>query len=436
MKTRSFLPALVFCIVLPWLSIQAAPPNVVLLSVDTLRADHLGCYGHKYDTSPNIDAFAKNALVFEDCVCEVPLTNPSFGAMMSSLYPRMTGTTRNGLRMPASVPLLAERFHAAGYYTACVQSNWTLKKKLSGLARGFDVYDDDFHEKRWGFMKAERYAEDVTSIALKLLRDRDAAKPFFFWVHYSDPHAPYEYHRDFNPTGEKLWCLQGKERIPVKYDSEIAFMDSYIGRLLEALPKENTVILFTADHGESLYEHDYLGHGRRIYQDNLHVPLIVQAPGVTPGRTPMPTCVLDIAPTLLAFAGIDPVPGMLGKNLLQGNGPNSAIPLSRTRFFETYGGAVPKFPGAKAIMGDRKPMRQGMCHEGWKFIVGGEKPELYFLPEDRGELKNLAAQKQDIVADFRKRLVLWNKEHLRGESEPAELSEDDIQALESLGYLE
>ena len=155
----------------------AAPPNIVLLSVDTLRADHLGCYGYKLDTSPRIDQFAKQALLFEDCVCEVPLTNPSFGAMLSSRYPRTTGTVRNGLKMPASVPLITQAFRTAGYQTACVQSNWTLRAGLSRLERGFDIYRDDFETKRWGVMKGERYADKVTQVAIEILEDRDKDAP-------------------------------------------------------------------------------------------------------------------------------------------------------------------------------------------------------------------------------------------------------------------
>ena len=168
-----------FCAGLSAFTAADAAPNVVLLSVDTLRADRLGAYGYPLPTSPQLDAFAAAALLFEDAVCEVPLTGPSMGSMLSSRFPRMTGTTRNGLRMPSSVPLVQEQFQAAGYHTFCVQSNWTLKDKLSGLARGFDVYDDGFRKKRWGFMKAERDGDEVTRLALEYLESRPGDQPFF-----------------------------------------------------------------------------------------------------------------------------------------------------------------------------------------------------------------------------------------------------------------
>lgn len=412
-----------------------AQPNVIFLSVDTLRSDYLGCYGYPHDASPNLDAFSRDALVFDNCVCEVPLTNPSFGSMLSSLYPRTTGATRNGLRMPDSAPLITERFRAAGYQTVCVQSNWTLRSRLSGLERGFEVYEEDFHKRRWGVIKPERYAEDVTDVALDLLRQRDANRPLFVWIHYSDPHAPYRFHRKYNPLGKRPFRLKNVEKVRVKYASEVAYTDYHIGRLLEEIPLDAgdrpTAILFVSDHGESLYEHDYLGHGRRIYHDNMLIPLMIQAPGVKPGRTTVHARALDIGPTLLGLAGLAPMPGMLGKNLLAENPA-----MSRTRVVETYGGAVPKMPGAKALMADAAPQRMGVILEGWKLILGARHPELFHLPEDPGELNNLASAMPEKVAALRHLIEAWEKEYPRGKARETSLTDDDIEALKSLGYLD
>jgi arylsulfatase A-like enzyme len=417
-----------FCALLAVLPFAA--PNVVLLSVDTLRADYLGCYGHEFNSSPNIDAFAKEGLLFEDCVCEVPLTNPSFGAMLSSLYPRMTGMTKNGLRMPKSVPLMPEIFKAAGYQTWCVQSNWTLKGRLCGLNRGFDIYRDDFNRKRWGFIKGERDGENVTDVALEILRQRDPNKPFFFWVHYSDPHAPYEFHKQFNPRGRRPLPIITRDRVRAKYDSEVAYTDFHVGRLLKELPRDNTIILFVADHGESLYEHNYLGHGRRIYQTMLRVPFIIRAPGVQPGHVKTPVCILDIAPTLLSMAGLSPAEGMLGRNVLVSGG---SVP--HTRFVETYGGAVPKLPGIRSILRDAGPQRHGVIHEGWK-LIRGSGPELYYLPEDPNETKNLAEEHPERVKELTDLIEKWHSQCPQGQAAAAHLGEDDVQALKSLGYLE
>lgn len=410
--------------------VHAAPLNVVLLSVDTLRADHLGCYGYKKPTSPNLDAFAEGALLFEDAVCEVPLTAPSFGSMLTSRPPRMNGTTRNGLRLPEGLQTVPQLFQAAGYATIAVQSNWTAKAKLSGIERGFDAYDDDFHEKRWGLIKPERSGGEVTRLALEFLAKRDTSKPFFAWIHYSDPHAPYANHKGFDVWGKRLSQLDKVQKVRAKYDSEIAFVDAELAKVLAALP-ENTAVVFVGDHGESLYEHDYLGHGRRIYQDNMHIPFIVRAPGVAPGRSAAPVRGIDVGTTLLGLAGLSPVETMLGLNVLR-----APIPEDRVRIFETYGGAVPKLPGVKAMMTDRGPMRQGVLLQGWKLIVDGKREELFHLPKDPGELHNHAKSDADKVKELRALLTSWEVAHPRADENEQTLSEDDKEALKAFGYLE
>lgn len=405
-------------------------PDVFLISVDTLRADRLGCYGYVHDTSPNIDAFAKEALLFEDCVTEIPLTSPSFGAMLTSHYPRMNGTSRNGLPLPASTPTVAEYFKAAGYRTVCVQSNWTLKRKLSGLDRGFDHYDDGFNTKRWGFLKAERYGDEVAERALDLIEGRDPGKPLFAWFHFSDPHAPYRFHKKLDPVGTPLWKLDETGQVRARYDSEVAFTDMQIARVLDALPKENAYVLFVADHGESLYEHDILGHGRRVYQTDLHIPLIVRGPGIAPGRSPVPARGVDIGVTLLGLAGLAPAPGMLGTDLIK-----SPPPMSRVRVVETYGGAVPHIPGAKAVMAGRPPMRQAALQNKWKLIIGAG-PELYHLEKDAMELENVAKREPARVEDLSKHIADWDAATPRNDTSEAPLNETDVDALKSLGYVE
>ncbi len=414
------------------LATVAAPPNVVFLSVDTLRADHLGCYGYENETSPNIDKLAEECLVFEDCVCEVPLTFPSFGSMLTSRYPRITGATRNGLHMPDEITSIVQLFQDAGYYTFCVQSNWTLKAKLSGLDRGFDVYEDDFHKGRWFFIKAERHANEVTEVALEQLDRIDPDKPFFCWIHYTDPHAPYRFHRKFKPSGKPRFWQANRKKVLAKYDSEVAFTDHHLARLLEAIPTENTYLLFVADHGESLYEHDYLGHGRRIYQTGLHVPLMITGPGIEPGRTGVPVRGVDIGPTLLGLAGLSAKPGMLGVDILQ-----KEIKPSRIRVIETYGGAVPKIPGAKVLMADKPPQYQGVLLEGWKLILDENKrAELYHIETDPIEERDLADKERGRVEKLQELIKEWTDRFPHAAKLESSLTKEDRRALESLGYLE
>lgn len=406
-------------------------PNVVVISIDTLRADHLGMYGHPHDTSPNLDALAEESLVFDDMLTEIPLTGPSFCSMMSSLYPRVTGATRNGLRLPDDVRTVAQIFQDADYETLCVTSNWTLKRKLSGLDRGFDVYEDDFHKKRWGFIKSERDADEVTRIALKLLGNRDTAKPLFAWFHYSDPHAPYKNRRLHRVSKKSDYPDDKGAKIKVRYDSEIHFTDAQIKKVLDALPTENTYLFFVADHGESIQEHNYLGHGRRIYQTGLHVPLLIKGPDIEAGRTDVPARGVDVAPTLLGLAGL-PVPeAMRGRDLL-----NDRPPMDRVRVMETYGGAVPNLKVTKALMAGKPPQRQTAIHNGWKLILGGPKEELYHVSDDPLETSNVFDAHLDIVSDLRESIANWDESTARNMDNDAELSDDDVEALKSLGYVE
>lgn len=406
-------------------------PNVVLVSMDTLRAGNLGCYGYSSATSPNIDKLAERSLVFDDAICEVPLTGPSFCAMMTSRFPRETGVIRNGIPLPDNVTTVAEIFSAAGYETLCVTSNWTLKAKLSGLDRGFDVYRDEFRDRRWGLIKSERDAADVTRIALELLKNRDAGKPLFAWFHYSDPHAPYAMREGFEVTSADDVPKGRAGRIAMKYDSEIAYADALIGELLDALPSENTYIMFVGDHGESLGEHGYRGHGRRLYQPGLQIPLMFSGPNIVPGRSDAPARGLDVGKTLLGFGGLEAAADMIGLDL-----SSLKIPASRVRVVETYGGAVVNVPGAKELMTNAGPQLQGILADGWKLILDGERGELFNLAEDPGENHDLAGLHPQRVEVLASAIQDWGALIAAGTAVDAELSEDDIEALDSLGYID
>lgn len=413
------------------LAATLSAPNVILISVDTLRSDHLGFYGHHAPTSPNLDRLAAASIVFEDMVCEIPLTGPSFAAMMTSHFPRATGVTRNGIRLPEDVQTTAELFSAAGYETVCVTSNWTLKSKLSGLDRGFDVYDDGFKKRRWLLLTSERDAQNVSDNALELLADRDASRPLFAWFHYSDPHAPYEVRDGFEVSTPANYPGDPGAVEKARYDSEIAYTDSQIQRVIEVLPRDNTFIVFAGDHGESLREHGYLGHGRRVYQNNMSIPFFVHGPGIAPGRTNAPARGLDVGPTLLALAGLAPAEGMAGQALV-----NTLPDQERLRVVETYGGAVVNLPGAREIMESMGPEFQAVVFEGWKLIEGGENVELYYLPDDPGELNNLAGTNRERVAQLREIIASWSKTVETVDGDEADLTGEDVEALRSLGYVD
>ncbi len=414
------------------LSAAECPPNVVFLTVDTLRADHLGCYGYDQPTSPNLDALAEEGRLFENCVCEEPQTTPSFCSMLSSRPPRMTGVVRNAVALPPDIPIVPELFKAAGYQTACVQSNWNLKRDLCGLGRGFDQYHDDFTRRtlaRWGRI-SWRNADEVTALAMHILKERDPEKPFFYWFHYMDPHSPYRFRREFNPAGRPLAGMKKVEALRARYDSEIAFADHHIGRLLKVIPKENTFVFFVADHGESLYEHKYVGHSHRIWQTNVHIPLFIRGPGVEPVRTRLPARGIDVGITLLGLAGLKPSPGMRGKDLLK-----KGIQSGRTRVIETFGGPIPVGPKACYELAERQPSWQAVISGDWKLITQGKKRMLFNLVADPMETDNYLDSVQTRLKKLNSHIVDWNKAVPRDRPDSPDLSEEDLEALRATGYL-
>ena len=399
------------------LAVAFGAPDVFLISVDTLRADRLGAYGSTLGATPALDAFCKEGLVFEDCVCEQPLTGPSFCSMMTSQYPRMLGVVQNGIPLAEGLPTAAVQFQNAGYETCCIQSNWPLRPHLCGLNRGFEKYDDGFELEQPNARRGQRAADEVTRLALDALRKRDGKRPLFMWVHYTDPHAPYRFHADFNPGGRRLEGLDTAGQIRVKYDSDVAFTDHHIGLFLKAIPKDNTFVVFVADHGESLLEHGYLGHGKRIYQESMHVPLVIRGPSVAPGRVRVPARGIDVCPTLLALAGLPNLPGMLGLNLL---GP---LPEDRVRVVETY-------------VGDKPDVWQGVVHGDWKLVIPpGTGPQLFNLSDDPAENSNLAANEPVRLQELIAKLKEWDATVLKAPRAAYKVNKEDKKAFQALGYL-
>jgi arylsulfatase A-like enzyme len=323
-------------------------------------------------------------------------------------------------------------FADAGYDTAAIVSNWNLKPNLSGLNPGFAHYDADFGKGRFGRERHEMTADVVTDRALSWLAARDEAKPMFFWVHYMDPHAPYLSKRGFkDQLGHDSTTTKRTDPPEERYQTEVAFVDQQIQRLLDALPKENTCIVFTADHGESLGEHKEWGHTRYLYQTTMHIPLFIHGPGIESGRSKAPVRGIDIGPTLLGLAGLTPPTSMLGMDL-QKQLPEPGAP----RIFETYGGEVPRGENVRDTLANRPPQRQSIIHEGWKLIVNDEKSiELYNLADDPAEEHNIAGDFPEKRDALHQQLKAWHEMTPRNQSTAKDLSEADLQRLEANGYL-
>jgi len=421
---------------------SVARPNVLVLTVDTLRADHLSGYGYERPTSPNIDRLMAAGLRFNEARTVEPLTAPALVSMLTSLYPHEHGATRNGLRMRPGQDSLPLRLAASGYRTAAIVGNWTLREKLSGLDEHFETYETVLTRKRWfGVLRSEADAQDLTESALAWLTDhraRHADQPFFLWVHYTDPHAPYRNRKEFvEPLGLPSGDLSPADR----YDTEVAFADAAIGDLLERadLDPASTIIVFSADHGESLGDHDYWGHGRHLYDATLRVPLaIVWSGRIRPGVIDAPAVLIDLPPTILAlvqqpapetFHGYDWAP-----TLVAGAPP----PPDRVTFYEAHKGVViSKHDSDTArragllevglIDARRKEILRVGNNRRWAFQLDTDPRELNDV-HDAGQAPNLS-------------LEGWMQVVYRGlntfdDMPPTELDADSIEQLRSLGYVD
>jgi arylsulfatase A-like enzyme len=286
--------------------------RIVLVSIDTLRADHLGCYGAAFAHTPRLDALAAGGVRFANAISPAPLTLPSHTTLLTGLDPPEHGVRHNGVfRLTDDVPTLAEHLREAGFATAAFVAAYVLDRQF-GLDRGFDRYDDRTSQPRYGrgmLTFPERPANEVVDAALEWLAS--APGRFFLWVHLYDPHAEYR-----PPAGFA-------SAFPARpYDGEIAFADFQVGRLLAALdqrfPDGRTLVVVTADHGESLGEHGEATHSHLVYDATQHVPLIVQGPGLPRGGVVEDVVALrDVAPTVLDLLGVPPLPGATGRSLAE-----------------------------------------------------------------------------------------------------------------------
>jgi arylsulfatase A-like enzyme len=408
---------------------------VVILTVDTLRADHVSAYGYRRPTTPNVDRLLAGGVRFTDARTVEPLT---------TLYPHEHGATRNGLKMRPGLPSVARALTRRGYASAAFVSNWPLKDRISGLGEHFGRYDEVFTRKRWlGLFKDEATAADLTDAALAWLAGaRKGRRPFLLWVHYVEPHAPYRLHEELaRPLGISR---PGEVSRPDRYDTEIAFADSHLGRLLAAFDadpelKASTLFVFASDHGESLGEHGDWGHGRNLYEPTLRIALgMAWAGRIRPGTTiDAPALNLDVAPTILGLAGL-PVPstfeGFDWAPVLQGGAPP---PRDRVLWFEAHKGAV--LSSREAANARRKGLLEvGVMVNGRKQILhlAAGALSLFDLTKDPRETRGLAAD-----AQLSQRLHEWMDTVQKGLTAsdrlgPAQVGSEDAAQLKALGYLQ
>lgn len=393
----------------PTAAARGGSPNVLLITIDTLRADAVGAYGHAGSPTPWIDRLASEGTRFEVARAHTPLTLPSHATILSGRYPVAHGVRDNaGFRLPASIATLPVWLHDHGYRTGAFVSAFPLDQRF-GLARGFDVYDDRIGgaAPRRMFLEQERAATDTVARASEWLEARDG-RPSFCWVHLYEPHYPYAPPEPFASrfTGHP-------------YEGEVATADAalapLLGPILDSSARANTIVILTGDHGESLGEHGEATHGIFAYDATLRVPLIVYAPGMMPARVRRdPARHVDIAPTILDLLSFSVPPDLDGRSLRQPASDQSSS------YFEALSGTFNR---------GWAPVR-GIIRSGLKYI-DLPIPELYDLSADPAELHNLAAERPAAVQTLRTALSGFPLAPAPPKAEPASARE----RLGALGYV-
>lgn len=398
--------------------------NVLLISIDTTRADHLACYGHPRIKTPNIDRLAAEGVLFSQCIASVPITLPSHSTMMTGTHPYVHGARDNGqFYLHADNQTLAERLKAAGYATAAELAAFVLNRQY-GLNQGFDVYNDLYTTRQRqddpsAAGPSERIAEDVSGGAISLLR-RYATERFFLFVHFFDPHQPYQPPARF------------AQAYAHPYLGEIAYVDEQIGRLLAALKSlgldERTLLILTSDHGEGLGQHGEDTHMMFVYDTTLLVPLIMRCPGQLPAgrRVAGQVQLIDIAPTVLDFLGLEPMTDAQGESLLPLITGSAGNP-TRLAYAESL---------APLINFGYSPLR-AVRGGGWKYIHAPQ-PELYHLGADPGELRNQAPAEPERAARMRAQLYELIERAptvVPAKAARRQASPEEIRRLQALGYV-
>ena len=423
MRFRQFTYVLISCLccfaaTAAWAG-AAAKPNVLIVTIDTLRADHVGCYGYQQVRTPNIDSLAADGVLFRQAYTPVPITLPSHTVIFTGTYPMLNGMHDfSGNRLGAEQPTLASILHQNGYSTGAVIASAVLDSRF-GLNRGFDFYYDHFDFNRLietNLDSMERPANQVTDEALRWL-GQNYQKRFLLWVHLYDPHHPYHPPAPYSETYKAH-----------PYDGEIAFADAQLGRILAFLKSKavygRTLIVLLGDHGEGLGEHDEKTHGFFIYNSTLHVPLIFKLPaGGAHRQVTQAVSTVDVLPTILDELQIPVHKAVQGRTLSAAIGGKTAggSPL----YSETF---LPRLHFNWSEV-------RGLQDQTYKFI-DGPKPELYDLASDPGELHNLFAAKPAVSQQMQSRLGSVVSRYTEGQAlaEKTPLDPALSERLKALGY--
>jgi arylsulfatase A-like enzyme/Flp pilus assembly protein TadD len=404
---------------------EPRPADVLLVTLDTLRADRLGSYGYAAGSTPHLDALAARGLRFVRAATVVPLTLPAHSSLMTGTFPAHHGVRDNGgFYLGEEARTLAEVLAEAGYRTGGFVGAFVLDSRW-GIAQGFDEFFDDFdlakYEGAPGMDAIQRPGSAVVERALRWLApEEDDGRPFFAWVHLYDPHTPYEAPKPF------------RSRFPPTrsgaYDAEIAAADAQVGRLVGALAAagrlDDTLVVVLSDHGEMLGEHDELTHGFFVYEAAVRIPLLIAGPGIPAANIDEQVRIVDVMPTVLARLGIEAPAGVQGVDLW---------PLVRGASLGLPALAESWFPRYHYGWSELRAIRHGPYK-----LIRAPRPELYDLDRDPRELDNLAEREPERAADLERTLARFERavtSEAAVRRGPEATDPETAERLRALGYL-
>ena len=406
-------------------------PNIVLITLDTTRADRMGFLGSERGLTPNLDGLARRGVVFSRAYAQVPLTTPSHATILTGTYPGFNHVNYMGDALGKALPFLPDILHRNGYRTAAFVGALVLdpRKLAPGFERGFDTYDAGFHRRRGSedrYVSLERRGEEVVNRALAWL-DKQPAGPFFLWVHLYDPHDPY------SPPEPYKTRYQEKP-----YDGEIAYTDSVVGRLITGLRKrgllDSALLAVMADHGEAFGEHGENHHGIFLYDETIHVPLLFKLPGQHPSRkVEFGVGLVDVAPTILRAAHLPVPPLMQGESLL------SFMKLEQA-------GAASQPSDSNLQRSVYAESAYGHLSFGWSTLrawrtgkylyIEAPERELYDQSVDPLAAHNLAPDSKAVADTAAAQIAEFNRMMTKGSAaEKTQLSPEQNESLNALGYL-
>jgi len=448
--------AMAFALVLLSAPACAPPPpppegnhNLLLVTLDTVRADFLEPYGFEGPSSPNLAAFAEGALLFEQAFATAPRTSPSHASILTGRHPAHHGVLFNGFDMPVEVEIgadsvtLAEHLQRAGFFTGGIVSAGTLDERY-GFQRGFDTFESEGTRKERQKPEVGGGADEVTDTALRWLK-KHRGERFFLWVHYYEAHSPFH-------SPPEVWQAMGMEpgeivtmesarsgeqsleSIRRSYQAEIFELDAQVGRLLDGMAElglaGGTLVAMVSDHGEYLGEHGYFGH-QELFDEMLHVPMIIRSPTLEPGRRPELVSTIDLAPTLLGLLGVPPLAGSQGVDLLD---PGRVLP---EWVFAEWRNHAPWLGQREARPRDFIFSARSASSKMIYDLPFPERSYVFDLERDAGESENLFGAHEGAPPDPEPVL----RRHLDGMPQGAlslgemTLDPETLEMLKSLGYI-